>query len=50
MKQQTRSPKSYPDWRQRERRMLVWALAVGGVASVITGVLIYLISRNNSGN
>ena len=36
----TRS-KNYPDWRQRESRMLIWSLAVGGIAAAITGLVIY---------
>ena len=47
MKQKSRAYRSYPNWRQRESRMLLWALAVGGVAAAITGLLVWLLSRNN---
>jgi hypothetical protein len=50
MKQKSRAYKSYPDWRRREARMLLWALAVGGVAAVIAGVLVYVVSRNGGAN
>jgi cytochrome b subunit of formate dehydrogenase len=42
--------KAYPDWRQREMRMLIWALAVGGVAAAVTGVAIYFVSRGGPVN
>jgi cytochrome b subunit of formate dehydrogenase len=37
----SRAYKNYPDWRQREMRMLIWAIAVGGVAAAITGIVVY---------
>jgi hypothetical protein len=39
--------KNYPDWRQREMRMLIWSLAVGGVAAAITGLVIYLVNHSS---
>ena len=45
MKQRTRPYKAYPDWRQREMRMLIWAIVVGGIAAAVTGFVIWLISR-----
>ena len=50
MKQKSRDYKGYPNWRQREWRTLLWALAVGGVAAAAIGGLIYLMSRNHGGN
>jgi hypothetical protein len=44
----TRGPKTYPDWRQREIRMLYWALAVGGVAAAITGLVIYFANHSRN--
>ncbi len=41
----SRAYKSYPDWRQREVRMLLWALVVGAVAAAATGLTIYFVSR-----
>jgi hypothetical protein len=50
MKQTSRAHKSYPDWRQREKRMLLWALAVGGMAAMATGILVWYLSRNHGPN
>ena len=50
MKQKSRAYKGYPDWRHREMRTLLWALAVGGVAAVAIGLLIYLMSVNRGPN
>jgi len=47
MKQRSRAPKNYPNWRQREGRMLLWALTVGGLAAAAVGLLVWLISRTN---
>jgi hypothetical protein len=45
MKQRSRTYKNYPTWRQRESRMLLWALLVGAIAAVGAGLLVWLISR-----
>ena len=50
MNQKPRPHKSYPNWRQREARMLIWALAVGAVVAGLTGLLIYFMSRNTGAN
>jgi hypothetical protein len=47
MKQKSRAYKSYPSWRQRESRMLLWALSVGTLAAAATGLVIWLLCRNN---
>jgi hypothetical protein len=46
MKQHSHSYKSYPNWRERESRMLIWASAAGGFAATLVGVVIWLISRH----
>jgi hypothetical protein len=43
----TRTYKTYPDWRQRESRMLIWAIAVGGVAAAIAALVIYFSNRGH---
>jgi hypothetical protein len=48
MKQRSRAYKSYPDWRQREMRMLIWALVIGGIAAAATGLTIWFISRGGN--
>jgi hypothetical protein len=50
MKQKTRAYRGYPVWRRREARMLVWAFAVGGVAAIIAGFLVYFVSRDGGTN
>ena len=47
MKQRSRAYKSYPDWRQREARMFMWAIAVGGVAAVGTGIIIWFVNHHS---
>ena|GEM_PF-4458647 len=47
MKQRSRTYKSYANWRQRESRMLLWALAAGGAASAAVGVVIWLVSHHS---
>jgi len=49
MKQRSRAHKGYPSWRQRESRMLIWALTVGSVAAAVAGLLVWLVSRNGNG-
>jgi hypothetical protein len=43
----SRAYKSYPDWRQRETRVFLWAVAVGGVAAAVTAVVIYFANHGN---
>ena len=43
----SRAYKNYPDWRQREMRMLIWAFAVGGLAAAITGLVIYFVNHSS---
>jgi hypothetical protein len=44
----SRAYKSYPDWRQRESRMLIWALAVGCIAAAAMTVVIYLVNHRGA--
>jgi hypothetical protein len=44
----SRAYKTFSDWKQREMRTLIWALAVGAVAAAVAGLLIWFVSR--SGN
>ena len=37
----TRAYKTYPNWRHRDIRTLVWSLTVGGIAAVVTALVIY---------
>ena len=46
MKQRSRAYKTYPDWRQREMRMLLWAVAAGSLAAIAIGLAIWLVSRH----
>ncbi|HWD90988.1 MAG TPA: hypothetical protein VG938_01435 [Verrucomicrobiae bacterium] len=41
----SRANKSYPTWRQRELRFLALALFIGLLASAVTGLVVYLVSR-----
>jgi predicted nucleic acid-binding Zn ribbon protein len=40
----SRSHKSYPDARQRERRFVILALTLGAILALIVGLMIYLMS------
>ena len=41
----TRAYKNYPNWRQRDIRTIIWSLAVGGIAAVVVGLVIYFANR-----
>jgi hypothetical protein len=43
----TRTSRGYPDWRQREGRMLIWSLAVGAVAAAVAALVIYFGNRGH---
>jgi hypothetical protein len=44
----SRAYKTFSDWKQREMRMLIWALSVGIIAAAAAGLTIWYISRNGS--
>lgn len=44
----SRAYKTYPTPRQRELRFLVLSLIIGIVASAVTGLLVYLVSRGKA--
>jgi hypothetical protein len=44
----SRTYKTFSDWKQRELRMLIWAVAVGIIAAAAAGLTIWYISRFGS--